>query len=125
MKIRDIIQEASVGKIPKRVQRATRGLHKFTDGDHWNSDYTQYRLGLALASTDGKTEPNVDKESWVGKWKTAHPYTKEEHDMFEKAYKAVNADYTDMNHGDNESQEGPTINKQSIVAARKKNKYGI
>jgi len=125
MKIKDIIQEATKGEIPKRVHRATRGLHKFTDGDHWNSDYTQYRLGLALACTDGKKDPEVDAESWVGRWKTAHPYSKEEHDMFEKAYKAVNADYTDMNHGDDRSQEGPTINKSSVVATRKKNRYGV
>ena len=125
MKIRDIIQEATVGKIPKRVQTATRGLHKFTDGYHWNSDYTQYRLGLALASTDGKTDPNVDKESWVGKWKTAHPYTKEEHEMFEKAYKAVGADYEDVNNGDMRSQELKSTNKSSPVAKPKKNKYGV
>lgn len=125
MKVKDIINEASKGEIPQRVHRATRGLHKFTDGDHWNSDYTQYRLGLALACTDGKTDPDVDSESWVGRWKTAHPYSKEEHDMFEKAYKAVNAEYTDMNHGDNRSQEGPTINKASPVAQKKKNKYGV
>ena len=125
MKIKDIIQEAKAGKIPKRVHQATRGLHKFTDGNHWNSDYTQYRLGLALACTDGKNDPSVDSESWVGRWKTAHPYSDVEHDMFEKAYKAVDAEYTDMNHGDNRSQEGPTVNRQSIVAKPKKNKYGV
>lgn len=125
MKIKDIINETTKGKIPRRVHQATRGLHKFTDGDHWNSDYTQYRLGLALACTDGKKDPEVDAESWVGKWKTAHPYSKEEHDMFKKAYKAVNAEFTDMNHGDDRSQEGPTINRTSPVASKKKNKYGV
>ncbi len=125
MKIKDIISEASKGKIPKRVHQATRGLNKFTDGDHWNSDYTLYRLGLALASTDGKTEPDVDKESWVGKWKVTAPYSQEEQDMLKIAYKAVNAEYEDMNNGDLRSQEGPTINKSSPIAKPKKNKYGV
>ena len=54
MKIRDIVtEENKKGKISKRQQQPTRGLNKFTDGDRWNSDYTLYRLGLAVASTDG------------------------------------------------------------------------
>jgi len=125
MKINEVIAESTVGKLTKRQQQSTRGLNKFTDGDRWNGDYTLYRLGLAVASTDGKTDPHTDKESWVGKWKVAAPYSQADQDKLEKAYQAVGAKYQDINHGDMRSQEGPTINKQSIVAARKKNKYGI
>jgi hypothetical protein len=124
MKIKDIIQE-SHGEIPDRVRTATRGLNRFTDGARWNSDYTLYRLGLALASTDGKTVPEVDEDSWIGKWKITAPYTQEEQDMLKMAYKAVNANHEDMNHGDLRSQEGPTIQKDSPVAKPKKNKYGV
>ena len=125
MKINEVITEATVGKLTKRQQQATRGLNKFTDGDHWNSDYTLYRLGLAVASTDGKTDPDTDKESWVGRWKVTAPYSQADQDMLKKAYKAVGAEYEDVNNGDMRSQELESTDKVSPVAARKKNKYGV
>ena len=125
MKINEVIVEATVGKLSKRQQQATRGLNKFTDGDRWNGDYTLYRLGLAVAATDGKTVPDTDKESWVGKWKIAAPYSQAEQDMLEKAYQAVGANYQDINDGDMRSQELKSTNKSSPVAKPKKNKYGI
>ena len=126
MKIRDIVtEENSKGKISKRQQQPTRGLNKFTDGDHWNSDYTLYRLGLAVAATDGKTVPDTDKESWVGKWKVTAPYSQSDQDMLKQAYKAVGADYEDVNNGDMRSQELKSTNKSSPVAKPKKNKYGV
>jgi hypothetical protein len=106
MKIKDIIQE-SVGELSDHQRRATRGLNRFADGKKWNSDYTLYRLGLALAATDGKTMPDVDQE------------------MLKLAYKAVHANHEDMNHGDLRSQEGPTVHKNSPVAKPKKNRYGV
>ncbi len=124
MKIRDIITE-EIGVLKDRQRRATRGLNKFTDGKKWNSDYTLYRLGLALAATDGKTMPPIDDESWVGRWKLTAPYTKEEQEMLRLAYKEVHAEYEDMNHGDLRSQEALTVNKSSPVPSRKKNKYGV
>jgi len=126
MKIRDIVtEENKKGKISKRQQQPTRGLNKFTDGDRWNSDYTLYRLGLAVASTDGKTVPDTDKESWVGKWKVTAPYSQADQDMLKQAYKAVGADYEDVNNGDMRSQELNSTNKSSPVAKPKKNKYGV
>jgi len=125
MKINEVITEAKVGKLTKRQQQPTRGLNKFTDGDHWNSDYTLYRLGLAVAATDGKTVPDTDKESWVGKWKVTAPYSQADQDMLEKAYQAVGASYEDVNKGDMRSQELESTNKSSPVAPKKKNKYGV
>lgn len=124
MKIRDIITEQT-GDLPDRARRATRGMNKFTDGKKWNSDYTLYRLGLALAATDGKTMPTVDDESWVGRWKLAAPYTQEEQDMLKLAYKEIDAEHEDINNGDLRSQECTTINKTSPVSKPKKNKYGV
>lgn len=124
MKIKDIITEQK-GVLKDRQRRATRGLNKFTDGKKWNSDYTLYRLGLALAATDGKTMPPVDDESWIGKWKLTAPYSKEEQDMLNLAYKEIDAAHEDMNNGDLRSQEPLTVNKNSPVAKPKKNKYGV
>jgi hypothetical protein len=124
MKIRDIINE-TMGDLKDRQRMPTRGLNKFSDGKKWNGDYTLYRLGLAVASTDGKTMPDVDEESWVGKWKVAAPYSKVDQDMLNLAYKAVGANVEDINHGDLRSQELKSTNKASPVAAKKKNKYGV
>ena len=124
MKIKDIIVETQ-GELHQHQRFAMRGLNKFKDGKKSNSDYTLYRLGLALAATDGKTMPEIDEESWLGKWKLTAPYSKEEQDMLKLAYKAVNANHEDMNQGDMRSQEGPTVNKSSPVPKRKKNRFGV
>lgn len=115
MRARDFITELKNAKISKRKQFGTRGLHLFGDGERWNADYVQHRLGMAVAGTDGKTAPELDPKSWVGKHKTAHPYTPEEADMLKQAYKVVGADYIDLNGGDMESQEPPGGNTKSPV----------
>ena len=125
MKINEVIVEATAGKLTKRQLQDTRGLKKFTDRDRWSGDYTLYRLGLAVASTDGKSVPDTDKESWVGKWKLAAPYSQVDQDMLKQAYKAVGAKHEDVNHGDMRSQELEGTNKSSPVAPKKKNKYGV
>jgi hypothetical protein len=125
MKINEVIVEAKTGKVPGDEQRATVGLNKFTDANHWNSDYTMYRLGLAAAETDGKIKPTTDEESWVGRWKVAIPFSQADQDILDRAYEAVNAVKVDMNHGDLRSQEAPGVNKTSPLAKPKKNKYGV
>ena len=125
MKIQEIILEVTQKKITKRQQQSTAGLNTYSDGERWNSDYTAYRLGMAVASTDGDNEPNMDGKSWIGKSKSTHPYTKEEQEMLKKAYKAVGAKYQDVNHGDMQSKELDSTNKTSPVATPKKNKYGV
>jgi hypothetical protein len=124
MKIHEIISE-DLGKLPQRQQNATVGLHIYDDGHSWASDYSHYRLGLALASTDGKMVPHTDKESWIGKKKSAHPYTELEADMLKRAYEAIGVRYTDVNHGDLESQETDNINTASPVAPIRRNQYGV
>lgn len=116
MRARDFIVEKTQGKITPRQQKASVGINKITDGDRWNSDYKAYRMGLAVACTDGKTMPDVDFESWVGRWKTTHPYTQEEQDMLILAYKATNTSYVDVNKGDLNSQELDSTNTVSPVA---------
>ena len=124
MKIKDIVNE-SMGELSDRQRLATRGLNKFSDGKKWNGDYTLYRLGLPVASTDGKTIPEVDEESWIGKWKVTAPYSEVEQDMLNLAYKQVGANAMDINKGDMRSQELKSTNKTSPLAPKKKNKYGV
>ena len=121
---RDLI-ESSQKKITKRVQQATAGLNTYGDSEHVSGDYTGYRLGLAVAGADGKNPIDMKAKSWIGKKKSTHPYTKEEQDMLKQAYKAVGAEYHDMNKGDMKSKELDSTNKTSPVAKPKKNKYGV
>lgn len=115
MRAREFISEAHSGKISKRLQAATRGLNTFSDGEKWNTDYTLNRVMMAAACTDGTFVPDIDWKSWVGKSKSAHPYTKEEQEMLKMAYKAANAKWSDTNNGDMDSEEHPAVNKQSPI----------
>lgn len=127
MKVYEVINEAKIkqAKMTKRQNQPTRGVHTFSDAERANSDYVQFRVGMAVASTDGKTKPNIDAKSWIGKKKASFPYTKEEADMLKLAYQAAGANYHDINHGDMDSEELETTNKISPVAKPKRNKYGI
>jgi len=125
MKVREIITEVRQAKPTKRQAQSTRGLNIYGDSEKANSDYVSFKLGQAMACTDGTDAPDIDAKSWYGKKKTIHPYTEVEQQMFIKAAKAVGADYTDLNKGDMKSKELDTTNKVSPVAKRKTNKYGV
>ncbi len=116
MRARDFIVEKTQGKISKRAQQASRGINVYSDGERANSDYTQYRLGLALACSNGKDPIDVDYKSWYGKKKTMHPYSQVEQDMIKQAYKVVGANHKDVNKGDMESKELESTYTVSPVA---------
>jgi hypothetical protein len=101
--------------ISKRNQSGTRGLNTFSDAERWNTDYTLNRVMMAAACTDGTFVPDIDKKSWFGKGKTAHPYTEQEQDMLKMAYKAAGANWSDLNAGDMDSEEVPGTNTTSPV----------
>ena len=125
MKVTEIISEAKQAKITKRQSQSSRGISTYGDAEKMNSDYVAFKLGQAMAGTDGKTVPDIDAKSWHGKKKTVHPYTEIENEMFKKAAKAVGAKYDDVNHGDMRSLELDSVHKTSPVAKPKRNKYGI
>lgn len=126
MKIREIINEVKAGNVPDNYKESNPGLHLFSDAEKANSDYTHFRLGMALACADGKGKvANMDAKTFYGKKHTAHPYTKEEDDMLKQSYKLVGANYKDLNKGNMRSMELKDTHKQSPVAPKKKNKYGV
>jgi hypothetical protein len=122
MKILELITERKAGKLSKRQQNSTRGLHLFSDAEKANSDYTFNRVGLAAAMCDGTNNPDVDYLSWLGKRKVTAPYTKVEADMLKQAYKLAGADYKDLNHGDMSSKELKSTNTVSPVSNWNKTK---
>lgn len=125
MRAKEFISEVKQAKMTKRQNRSTTGVHLFGDSEKANSDYTMFRLGMALAMSNGRDPIDIDPKSWIGKKKAAFPYTDVEAEMLKQSYKLVGADYEDVNRGDLESLELDTINKVSPVAKPKKNKYGV
>jgi len=127
MKIKDIIVEDTVGKIPSRLQQATVGLDKFRDEKFADRVYELNRVMMAVAAADGVNPLtiNIDSESWAGRNNLAFPYTPEEQDMLKQAFKAIGSHHEDLNHGDLKSQELKSTNKLSPVSKPKKNKFGV
>jgi hypothetical protein len=119
MRAQEFVVEDKVGKISKRNQNATVGLNKFRDQQFADRVYELNRIMMAVASTDGTFVPDVDGESWAGRNNVAVPYTQQEQDMLEKAYKAVGSHHVDLNHGDLKSQEHPAVNTSSPMQAFK------
>jgi hypothetical protein len=119
MRAKEFIIERD-GKITKRQQQSSRGIHIYHDSEKADSTYVGFRLGQAVAMANGVQPIDYDEKSWAGKNKTAHPYTEEEADMLKQAYKAVGAAWEDLNHGDLESKELDSINKFGPVPDRKK-----
>jgi hypothetical protein len=120
MRAREFITERD-GVIGKRRQAATVGLNLFSDGERTSSSsYTLNRVMMAAAMADGTNAPiDMDEKSWVGKQRSAHPYTKVEQEMLKQAYKAAGAKWTDLNSGDLDSEEVLSTNTQSPVRAFK------
>ena len=115
MRANEFISEARVGKIGNRKQVSTRGLHKFRDENMADRIYELNRIMMAAASTDGTFVPDMDGESWAGRYDIAAPYTQEESDMLMMAYKAAGSEYHDINKGDLKSKELDGTNTQSTV----------
>jgi hypothetical protein len=119
MRAHEFIAEATNGKITKRQRWGTRGLHKYTDDYRGAGSYSMNRIGMAAASTDGESVPNVDRESWVGLSGTTHAYTDVDAKKLKQAYKAAGVRYQDLNNGDMRSQEPPGGNTASPLTAFK------
>jgi hypothetical protein len=115
MRAKEFITERA-GKLGIRRQNPTVGLNTFSDAERTSSDYTLNRVMMAVAMADGSDAPiKMDHKSWVGKKRTAHPYTRVEQEMLKQAYKAAGAKWQDLNHGDLDSEEVPSTNTVSPV----------
>jgi len=115
MRASEFMAESSQKKVSKRQSQSTKGLNTYGDSEHVSGDYTAYRLGMAVAGANGKDPLDMPAKSWVGKNKSTHPYTQQEQDMLKQAYKAVGADYKDLNHGDMRSKELDDTHKTSPI----------
>jgi hypothetical protein len=115
MRATEFVSESKIGKIGNRKQMSTIGLHKFRDENCADRTYELNRIMMAVAVTDGTFVPDIDGESWAGRYNIAVPYTQEEQNMLMMAYKAAGSEYHDLNKGDLKSKELDSTNSQSTV----------
>jgi hypothetical protein len=114
MRAHEFITESGKGKVSNRQQQSTVGLNIFAT-TQYDRVYDLNRVMMAVASTDGTTVPDLNRESWVGKNNTAHPYTDVEQDMLKIAYKAAGIPFQDLNKGDLDSEELDSTQDQSPI----------
>jgi hypothetical protein len=112
MRAHEFITEGNKGKVSDRQQQSTVGLNIFAT-TQYDRTYDLNRVMMAVASTDGVTVPDLNRESWVGKNNTAHPYTQVEQDMLKIAYKAAGIPFKDLNKGDLDSEELDSAHTES------------
>jgi hypothetical protein len=115
MRAKEFIAERK-GKLSHRHQQATRGLDLFRDKERTNSDYVLNRVMMAVACANGSDDPiEMDQQSWIGKRRSAHPYTHQEQNMLKQAFRAAGAEYDDVNNGDMDSEEMKDVNRVSPI----------
>lgn len=117
MRAKEFIKEdKSRGPIGNVRQFPSRGLHLFWDQSRTDSNYTLNRVMMAAACADGSDNYlDIPGLSWVGKDRSAHPYTELEQKMLKQAYRAAGAGHRDLNNGDMRSREVDSTNKTSPI----------
>lgn len=112
MRAYEFIFEAR-NKPSPRQHYASVGLNTFTDSNY-DRHYLLNRVMMAAALTDGTFVPEFQRNSWSARQNTAHPYTKQEQDMLNMAYKAAGVPVVDdLNDGDLDSHELYGVNTES------------
>ena len=115
------MNEDKEGKVSKRAAHATPGIHKVRDAGGYDRTYHLNRLGMAMASADGKDKKPVqmDSASWVEKFNTVHPYTEAEHNMLHQAMNTIPTEHQEVVPF-SKSMELDSTNKNSPIASRPK-----
>ena len=119
MRAHEFVSESKEGKVSKRASHATPGIHKVRDAGGYDRTYHLNRLGMAMASADGKDKKPVqmDSASWVEKFNTVHPYTEAEHNMLHQAMNTVPTEHQEVVPF-SKSMELDSTNKSSPIASR-------
>ena len=119
MRANEFVTEDRKGKIPGGNDNAMTGAHIMRDSGGYDRANHLNRVMMAAAMHDGKTKnaiprDRMDPASWVEKYNTAHPYTKEEDNMIHGAMKTIGAE-THHPVSDRRSLENPDTHKVSPV----------
>ena len=117
MRAQEFVSEDRKGAIPGGADNAMTGAHRMRDSGGYDRANHLNRVMMAAACHDGKTKnavKDMDAASWVEKYNTAHPYTKEEDNMIHGALKTIGADHHDV-ISDHRSLEMPDTYRVSPV----------
>lgn len=119
MRAREFIIEEKEGKLNPDHSSVMPTARKIRDRGGYDRTNHMNRMMMALAMHDGKTKNAIPKEqmdpnSWVEKYNTAHPYTKEEDNMIVGAMKTLGSDHHQM-ISDHRSIEPTDVHKISPV----------
>ena len=123
MRAVEFIKEDRKGEIPGGHDNAMTGAHVIRDNGGYDRTNHMNRMMMAAAMHDGKSKKAIPKDkmdpaSWVEKYNTAHPYTKEEDNMVLGAMKTLGADHHQL-ISDHRSLEPEGTHKTSPVTAFK------
>ena len=132
MKINEIINEdlspdqknnrASDETMTDDQEAAIQNAQTFPDQNmSTGSAYMNYRFGIALA---GAPDYPTKADNWIGGDPLISTYSEEEMKIINAAAKQVGSGRA-QNWSGKRSQEVADVNKTSIVAKPKKNKYGV
>ena len=87
------------------------------------SAYMNYRMGIALAGAPNYPT-KMEADTWIGGDPLISTYTEAEQEMVNAAAAQVGAGRAEK-WSNKRSEEIPSVNKTSVVAKPKKNKYGV
>lgn len=121
MRASEFINENANGKIPAHNDNAMPGVRRTRDVGGYDRIYHMNRMGMAMAAADGKSTKKpegMDGGSWVEKYNTIHPYSKEEDNMVQQAMKVVPTDHK-HSVADRRSLEADDTHKVSPVTGFK------
>ena len=115
MRAREFIRE-STADLHKDHEGPMPGAYNFRDNGV-DRTYHLNRIMMAAAMADGKSTGPIkgaNSSSWNEKYNTAHPYTKEEHNMLKAAFNTVPSNIHHM-VSDHRSIEPENTHKVSPV----------
>jgi hypothetical protein len=119
MRAAEFVTEDRKGKIPGGHEHAMTGAHSIRDNGGYDRTNHLNRLMMAMAMHDGKSKKalsrdKMDPASWIEKYNSAHPYTKEEDNMVHGAMKTIGSEHIHT-LSDHRSMETPDTHKVSPV----------
>jgi hypothetical protein len=126
MRATEFVKEGKVTARNPDHDAVSQGVTRSRDVGGYDRVYHLNRMGMAMASADGKNTKAVDSpsETWAEKYNTYHPYTKEEDNKVRAAMKTIPTDGKHVSPF-SKSKEPDSTHKISPVSKPKRNKYGI
>lgn len=121
MKINEIVNEAKMPTPHENAEAALPDAKDWEDLNQNNNGYLQYRFGIAMA---GAPDPQYMSSTATHQNLVTIGYTAADNEILDAAAKALGVKAAHRLTSE-KSEEPSEINQVSVVAPRKKNKYGV